>query len=140
MGKRTSWACLFCVALVCTLASYGCGKGEKSTPELISDLKSPEEKDRIIAVRLLPGHKGDAAEVVPAMIEALKDKKSDVRWSAAIGLGYFGEDAKAAIPALQAVLKDPDARVREAAGVALSRIDPAQFTSPSKQPRSPARP
>jgi hypothetical protein len=140
MGKRTSLACLLCIALVCTLASYGCGKGEKSTPELISDLKSPEEKDRIIAVRLLPGHKGDAAEVVPAMIEALKDKKSDVRWSAAIGLGYFGEDAKAAIPALQGLLKDPDARVREAAGVALSRIDPAQFTSPSKQPRSPARP
>ncbi|HVC94065.1 MAG TPA: HEAT repeat domain-containing protein, partial [Pirellulales bacterium] len=86
----------------------------------------------------LPGHKQDAAQVVPAMIEALKDKKNDtdIRWSAAIGLGYFGDSAKEAIPALQDALKDPDARVREAAGVALSRIDPTRFTSPSKQPRS----
>jgi HEAT repeat protein len=70
------------------------------------------------------------------LIEALKDKKSDVRWSAAIGLGYFEDSAKEAIPALQAVLTDRDARVREAAGVALSRIDPTRFTSPSKQPPS----
>lgn len=140
MHDRISYGYLLCVPLLCTLASYGCGKGEKSTPELIADLKSPQEKDRIIAVRLLPGHKGDAAQVVPAMIEALKDNKTDVRWSAAIGLGYFGDSAKEAIPALQAALTDRDARVREAAGVALSRIDPAQFTSPSKQPRSSPRP
>jgi vesicle coat complex subunit len=136
MYKRIPCVYLLCVPLLCTLASYGCGKGEKSTPELITDLKSQQEKDRIIAVRLLPGHKGDAAQVVPAMIEALKDRTNDVRWSAAIGLGYFGDNAKEAIPALQAALTDRDARVREAAGVALSRIDPTRFISPSKQPRS----
>jgi len=124
------------VPLLCVLASYGCGKGEKSTPELISDMQSPQEKDRLIAVRLLPGHKVDAAQIVPVMIEALKDKKTDVRRSAAIGLGDFGDSAKEAIPALQATLKDHNALVREAAGHALSRIDPTQFTSPSKQPRS----
>jgi HEAT repeat protein len=136
MYNRIPRVYLLCVPLLCTLASYGCGKGEKSTPELVADLKSPQEKDRIIAVRLLPGHKGDAVQIVPAMIESLKDKKNDVRWSAAIGLGYFGDGAKEAIPALQAALKDHDARVREAAGVALSRIDPTRFTSPSKQTRS----
>ncbi|HEV7224593.1 MAG TPA: HEAT repeat domain-containing protein [Pirellulales bacterium] len=136
MDRGISYAYLLCIPLLCTLASYGCGKREKSTPELIADLKSTAEKDRIIAVRLLPGHKGDAVQVVPAMIEALKDKQIDVRWSAAIGLGYFGDSAKEAIPALQAALTDRDARVREAAGVALSRIDPARFTSPSKQPPS----
>ncbi|HVX15605.1 MAG TPA: HEAT repeat domain-containing protein [Pirellulales bacterium] len=135
MYKRIQYVHLLGVALLCMLASYGCGKAEKSTPELIADLKSTQEKDRIIAVRLLPGHKGDAAQVVPAMIEALKDGANDVRWSAAIGLGYFGDSAKEAIPALQATLTDRDARVREAAGVALSRIDPTKFTSPSKQPR-----
>ena len=135
MDKRIPYVYLLCVPLLCTLATSGCGKGEKSTPELISDLKSPQEKDRISAVRLLPWHKGDAVQIVPVMIEALKDKTNDVRWSAAIGLGYFGDSAKEAIPALQAALKDHDARVREAAGVALSRIDPTQFTSPSKQHR-----
>jgi HEAT repeat protein len=136
MHHRKQYVHLLWVALLCLLASYGCGKREKSTPELLADLKSPEEKDRVIAVRLLPGHKGDAAQIIPAMIEALKDKEIDIRWSAAIGLGYFGDSAKEAITALQAVLMDPDARVREAAGVALSRIDPTRFTSPSKQPRS----
>jgi HEAT repeat protein len=116
--------------LLCLLATGGCAK--KSTDDLIADLKSTNEKDRIIAVRLLGQRKGDAAQTVPALIEALKAKESDVRWSAAIGLGYFGEEAKDAIPALQAAQNDRDARVREAAGVALSRIDPARFPVPSR--------
>jgi HEAT repeat protein len=121
------------VLLIGVLACAGCSK-EKSTPELIADLKSSQEKDRIIAVRLLPNRKGDAAQTVPALIEALKDKESDIRWSAAIGLGNIGDQAKDAIPALQELQRDRDARVREAAGVALSRIDPARFTAPSKTP------
>ena len=120
------------VVLVCLLVCGGCGK-KKSTDELIADLKSPQEGDRTIAARLLPQHKGDAEKVVPALIEALKDHESDVRWSAAIGLGYFGEQAKDAVPALQAAQRDRDARVREAAGVALSRIDPGKFSLPPKQ-------
>jgi HEAT repeat protein len=107
-----------------------CGCGNKSTDELVTDLKSPQERDRIIAVRLLPQRKGDAARVVPALIEALQDTDGDVRWSAAIGLGYFGEQGKDAIPALQAAKRDRDARVREGAGVALSRIDPTRFPAP----------
>jgi HEAT repeat protein len=113
------------VLLLCLLACGGCGK--KSTDELVADLKSSQEGERIKAVRLLPQRKGDAAQVVPALIEALKDHEGDVRRSAAIGLGYFGEQAKDAIPALQAAQRDRDARVREAAGAALSRIDPARF-------------
>ena len=116
--------------LLCLLACGGCAK--KSTDDLIADLKSTNEKDRIIAVRLLADRKGDAAQTVPALIEALKAKEGDVRWSAAIGLGYYGEEAKDAIPALQAAQNDRDARVREAAGVALSRIDPSRFPAPSK--------
>lgn len=121
------------VLLLCLLACGGCGK-EKSTDELIADLKSPnaQEGDRIKAVRLLAQRTGDAARIVPALIEALKDKQEDVRWSAAIGLGYFGEEAKDAIPALQAAQRDRDARVREAVGVALSRIDPTKFSDPRK--------
>ena len=80
----------------------------------------------------MPQRKEDAAQIVPALIEALKDKDGDIRLSAAIGLGSFGEQAKDAIPALQAAQHDRDARVREAAGIALSRIDPVKFPVPSK--------
>jgi HEAT repeat protein len=113
------------------LAGGGCKK-KASTEELLQDLKSGKERERIIAVRLLPQRKGDAAQIVPALTKALKDKAEDIRWSAAIGLGYFGEQAKSAIPALQEAQRDPDARVREAAGVALNRIDPKKFPAPSK--------
>jgi HEAT repeat protein len=119
------------VLLLCLLAGAGCS-GQKSTDELLADLKGHQPRDRIIAVRLLQGRKGDAAKVVPALIETLKDTEGDMRWSAAIGLGYYGGEAKDAIPALQAAQRDRDARVREAAGVALSRIDPARFPPSSK--------
>jgi HEAT repeat protein len=119
--------------LVLSLCLLGCGGcGEKSTDQLIEDLKSPHERDRLIAVRLLSQRKGAAAQVVPALGEALNDKETDIRLSAAIGLGYFGEQARDSVPALQAARRDRDARVREAAGVALSRIDPARFLVPSR--------
>jgi HEAT repeat protein len=122
------------ILLLCLLACAGCSK-KKSTDQLIEDLKSEQEHDRVVAVRLLPERKADAEKVVPALIEALKDTEGDVRWGAAIGLGYFGEQANEAVAALQeAQQRDPDARVREAAGVALSRIDPslAPKTAPAK--------
>src|SRR5690348_11338580 len=110
-----------CLVLLLGLAACGGCSRQKSTDELVKDLKSSDERDRLIAARLLQQRKGDAAQVVPALTEALKDKSEDVRISAAIGLGYFGEQARDAIPALQAARQDHDARVREAAGVALSR-------------------
>ncbi len=112
--------------LLFMLAGAGCGK-EKSTAELLADLKAPEDRARIIAVRTLPHRKADAALVVPALIEALNDKDGDIRVSAALGLGSFGEQAKEAIPALQAAQQGGrDARIRDAAAKALSRIDPSR--------------
>jgi HEAT repeat protein len=121
-----------CLALsLCLLACAGCGK-KKSTDQLLEDLKSPEERDRLIAVRLLPERKEDAERVIPALIEALKDRENDIRLSAAIGLGTFGEQAKEAVPALQQIAKsDRDGRVRRAAATAVSRIDPN--AAPAKQ-------
>jgi HEAT repeat protein len=121
---------IYFVLLLGLLLCAGCGK-QKSTDQLIQDLDSSEEKDRIVAVRLLQLREGDAAKVVPALIKALKGKEIDVRISAAIGLGYFGDQARDAIPALQEAEKDRDRRVREAAGVALSRIDPETFPVPA---------
>jgi vesicle coat complex subunit len=121
------------------LACGGCSK-QKSTDELITDLKTGNEKERIIAVRTpTRGGKGDAATVVPALIEALRDGSQEVRRSAAIRLGLFGEQAKDAIPALKERLHDGDARVREAATRALTRIDPAQFPPPSSSPQAQAK-
>jgi len=134
MSIRTQFILLLLVLLFCAMAWFAFGKKVKSTSELIADLKSPQEMERVIAVRLLPERKGDAAQTVPALIDALKDKENDIRRSAAIGLGSLGDSAKEAIPALQAAQSDRDARVREAAGIALSRIDPTRFTTPSKQP------
>jgi HEAT repeats len=115
------------VLFFCLLACVGCGS-EKSTDELIADLKSGKEEEGVIAARTLPGGSGEAAKVVPALIEALSHKGQDVRRSSALKLGQFRERAKDAIPALQkAEQGDADARVREAAGIALSRIDPKQF-------------
>jgi HEAT repeat protein len=121
-----------CVLLLCVLACGGCGK-QKSTAQLLDDLKGPLERDRLIAVRLLPQRQEDAAQIIPALIEALKDEEDDIRMGAAWGLGSFGEQAKDAIPALeQATQSDRDARARKAAGLALSRIDPTRFPAPAK--------
>jgi HEAT repeat protein len=119
--------------LVALLACGGCGK-TKSTTELVDDLKSPQDRDRVIAIRQLPHRKGDSAQIVPALIEALTDKDGGVRVDAAVGLGTFGELAKDAIPALQKAQHDHDGRVRNAANVALSRIDAEKFPVGSNQP------
>jgi HEAT repeats len=120
------------VLLLCLLACGGCNQ-QKSTDELIADLKSGKEGEGVVAARTLPRGKGDAAKVVPALIEALSHRGQDVRRSSALKLGEFREQAKDAIPALQNAEKvDADARVREAAGIALSRIDPERFPNPHK--------
>ena len=119
------------VLLLCLLACGGCSNG-KSTDELIADLKSGKEGEGVIAARTLPQGRGDAAKVVPALIEALTHRGQDVRRSSALKLGQFREQAKDAIPALQKAEHDADARVREAAGIALSRIDPERFPSKTK--------
>jgi hypothetical protein len=107
------------------LAFAGCSK-VASTDELIEELDSEDNGDRIKAVRLLQHRQGDAAKVVPALIEKLKDVDVDVRWSAAIGLGYFGAEAEEALAALEEAKHDHDARVREGARVAISRIGGAR--------------
>ena len=124
--------------LLGTLALSGCSK-QKTTDELIADLNAGNEKERLIAVRLLPDRKSEAEKVIPALTEALKSKDEDIRVSAALGLGNFGEQAKDAIPALQAAQRDRDARVKEAAGKALSRIDPERFPYTPKTKTAPRK-
>ena len=121
LPRKSAWVRKRLAIVLVVLVFAGCTKS-KSTDVLIGDLNSKEEIDRIKAVRLLPQRKGDSAKVVPALIESLKANEADVRWSAAIGLGYFGAEAKTALPALEEMQRDKDARVREGARVAISRI------------------
>ena len=99
----------------------GCQK-KQSTNDLLIGLKSSSDADRIKSVRQLQHRRGDAATVIPALIESLKDHHADIRWSAVIGLGYFGEQAQSALPDLERIRKDPDGRVRNAVQVAIARI------------------
>lgn len=101
-----------CFFLLSALFLVGCGK--ESTDQLLENLKAPDSLTRLKAVRTLPERKGDAARVVPALIEALKDEDEEVRCGAALGLGTFGPEAKSALPALQAVQHDKDPSVRKA--------------------------
>jgi HEAT repeat protein len=123
------------IALVVGIVVIESGAKTKSTVELIQDLKSPHEQDRIIAVRSLQVRSEDAAKVVPALMEALKDKQSDIRISAAIKLGLFGDLAKEAVPALQTAQADRDARVRNAATKSLAQIDPNLTSNPASDKR-----
>ncbi len=110
----------------CLLAVGGCSK-EKSTAQLLADLQASQARDRVIAVRLLPLRQEDAAQIIPALVDALKDEEADVRMGAAWGLGTFGEQAKDATAALQQIARnDPDMRNRKAAIIALERIGAAR--------------
>jgi HEAT repeat protein len=108
--------------LVCLLMSGGCGKAQKSTDEMLADLEHGKERDRIIAVRLLPERRQDAARIIPALIAALDDRSHDVRIGAAGGLGSFGAEASGATAKLQALAKDRNRQARAAAAAALAKI------------------
>src|SRR6516225_5597427 len=60
------------ILLLAFLVCGGCGK-TKSTDQLIADLKSSHERERVVAVRLLPQRQAEAVRIVPALTEALKD-------------------------------------------------------------------
>ena len=109
------------IVVLGSLTVVGCSR-EIPTDELIGDLDSASEGDRVKAARLLQTRTADASKAVPALIRSLDDEDGDVRRSAAIGLGYYGAQAREAIPALEAKQQDSDARVREAAKTAISRI------------------
>lgn len=117
--------------LVCVAVCGGCSK-QPSNAELIADVKSGQDFDRIKALRWIAQRR--PPEALPEVINSLKDKDAEVRWNAAIALGYYGEAAKEAIPALQAAQRDHDVRVHEGATKALSRIDPQRFPDASGQP------
>jgi vesicle coat complex subunit len=122
-----------CFAFAIVLFAAGCGK--ESTARLIENLKAPDPLTRLKAVRTLPQRQEDAAQIIPALMEALKNDDGEVRRGAAFGLGAFSAQARAAVPALQAALRDREPEVRKAASVALAYIDPQFAAQPASANR-----
>lgn len=110
--------------LVTALALLAVGCGTRSTEHWLRQLKGPEVVQRRQAIRELGGRTSDAARVVPALTEALRDDSEYVRHDAATALGKFGPDAGPAVPALLAARKDRDHNVRRAAETALKKVAP----------------
>ena len=92
-------------------------------PKLSSCLSNGEKDNSTYAVESLGqvGH-ADPQAVIPALLEALKDKNKWVREAAAKALGQVGHaDPQAVIPALLEAFKDEDYGVGKAAAKALGK-------------------
>ena len=77
---------------------------------------------RMAAARSL-GIIGPAARAaVPALVGALRDQETGVRWEAATALGRIGKDS---VPALLEAVWDRDVKVRHTATYALGAVGPA---------------
>jgi len=74
-------------------------------------------------------HKQNPELAVPALIQSMEDKESQVRESAACALGDFGVEARAAVPALRRACTDTNKEVRMAATNALQQIGPSSVTA-----------
>jgi HEAT repeat protein len=71
------------------------------------------------------GRFGPAARpALPALLEAMKDKEAEVRWTSAMAVGKIGPEAREAVPALVALFRDEDPLVREHAAESLGDIGP----------------
>ncbi len=88
--------------------------------DLIRQLKSPSASKRRSAAAML-GRKGkEAAAAVPALVEALKDSNSLVRFQSIVALGDIGSEQ--AISGLQPLLHTPDVRTRQLVATSLAKI------------------
>ncbi|MGI8502603.1 MAG: sister chromatid cohesion protein PDS5, partial [Hassallia sp.] len=89
---------------------------------LTNDLFVPELEDRRRAAEEL-GKIGLAAKsAVPALVKALKDKDSKVRFTAVQTLGNLGDNSEPVLQALLTVLTNQDAQIRDKAGKVLSKL------------------
>jgi HEAT repeat protein len=76
------------------------------------------------AARAISKFGAKGAPALPALLEAMKDKDSTVRWEAGRTVGKIGAAAKSAVPALVEQMKDEAPLVREHAAEALGDIGP----------------
>lgn len=116
----------FVVALIGILFGFAPASRAQTQNEEVARLagllQSPDWATRQEAVTAL-GKLGSAAKVeAPALMRALRDEESRVRYFAARAIGELGKPEIEAIDALASVLHDFDGGVRTNAGVALAKI------------------
>jgi WD40 repeat protein len=95
---------------------------KKEIRKLIASLNDPYAPERYRAARKLGLIGPGAAQAVPALTKALKDKRLMVRAAAARALGRIGLGSKQVKTALTAALRDRARSVRDESKAALKRI------------------
>jgi HEAT repeat protein len=78
-----------------------------------------------LAIQALGALGKESGEVVPILVDSLKDEVVEVRLAALEELGNLGPKAKTAEPAVKASLRDPRKSVRDAAEETLKKIQAA---------------
>jgi HEAT repeat protein len=81
-----------------------------TTPEPLQRGAGEHPLIRQAAAAALGGIGAQPEQVVPALVEALKDEDADMRGVAARSIGLFGAEAKSAVPALLAAFNAPPGR------------------------------
>ncbi|MEH2464910.1 HEAT repeat domain-containing protein [Nostoc sp.] len=91
---------------------------------LIANLSAPEANagDRQRAAEELGKIGLSAKSAAPALIKALKDKDSKVRFTAVQTLGNLGNNSEPVLQALLSMLTNQDAQIRSKAGKVLGRL------------------
>ena len=92
---------------------------------VIEALRSPDEKVKKKAIKIVGWLGSPAAPAVPLLTDALKDQNKDISIAAANSLGHLGPLARPAVPALTAALKQKDWLTQCTAATALGEIGPA---------------
>jgi HEAT repeats/NACHT domain len=92
---------------------------------LITNLSAPEAnaEDRQRAAEELGKIGLSAKSAAPALIKALKDKDSKVRFTAVQTLGNLGNNSEPVLQALLSMLTNQDAQIRSKAGKVLGRLN-----------------
>ena len=98
----------------------------RTLTEWIEDLKGPSPQTRNAAAYEIAGMGPAAAAAVPALIEALDDPVTAVRFPVTVALMEIGPAAKAAVPRLLLMMDEEiNDEIAASARRALKHIDPA---------------
>jgi HEAT repeat protein len=113
-----------------TVAAYALGRigtdASTAAPQLRAELQSTDPVMRVASawalVHVSPRGEQVAPEVLPNLMQGLKNENVPVRRGSAEALGRLGKAARTAEGALRVTARDPDETVRKAALEALERM------------------
>ncbi len=94
------------------------GKPLSHWAKALRDEKNPGHTRAPVALRMI------GAPAIPTLMDALQDKRPNVRLGAVMGLSRMRPPAKAAVPVLMGALKDSSPVVRRLAAHTLAEIGP----------------